>query len=53
MFRMLEVDVLPAPVVAHAHEVAGTLVRNAGQRLDEERALEEAVEEEENIAAEF
>ena len=58
MFRMLEVDVLPAPVVAHAHEVAGTLVRNAGQRMDEERALEEraleeAGEEEENIAAEF
>ena len=55
---MLEVDVLPAPVVARAHEVAQTLVRNTGQRMDEERALEEraleeAGEEEENIAAEF
>ena len=50
---MLEVDVLPAPVVAHAREVSEVLTRNAEQRLDEERALSEAVEEEENIAAEF
>ena len=58
MSRMLEVDVLPAPVVAHAHGVAQTLARNAGQRMEEERALEEraleeAGEEEENITAEF
>ena len=58
MSRMLEVDVLPAPVVAQAHDVAQVLVRNAGQRMEEERALEEraleeAGEEEENIAAEF
>ena len=55
---MLEVDVLPAPVVAQAHDVAQTLVRNAGQRMEEERAreeraLEEAGEEEESITAEF
>ena len=30
-----------------------SLVRNTGQRLDEERALKEAGEEEENITAEF
>ena len=58
MSRMLEVDVLPAPVVAQAHDVAQTLVRNAGQRMEEERALEEraleeAGEEEQNITAEF
>ena len=58
MSRMLEVDVLPAPVVAQAHDVAQTLVRNAGQRMEEERALEEraleeAGEEEESITAEF
>ena len=50
---MTEVDVLPIHVVAHAREVSEVLVRNSGQRLDEEQALSEAVEEEENIDAEF
>ena len=43
---MTEVNVLPIHVIAHASEVSAVLARNTGQRLEEERALNEAEEEE-------
>ena len=43
---MTEVDVLPIHVIAHVRLASAVLDQHTGQRLEEERALNEAEEEE-------
>ena len=53
LFRMTKVDVLPIHVIAHVSKASAVLARNTGQRLEEERAINEAEEEEEISDAEY